>query len=102
MAESAQLGANHFVSSGLNWREPDWNQGTGDRITRDPHFRHEKIVDHVLRGKLYNNRVAYRHMKFAGRNDVVFARWIIWIDAQRVLVRDKIDIAPAKLSIGSR
>src|SRR5205807_9949876 len=81
MAESAQLGTNHFISSGLNWGEPDWDQRTRDRIPRDPHFRHEKIVDHVFRGKLCNNRAVDRHMKFARRNDVILASRIIWINA---------------------
>ena len=84
MAKPAQLGANHFIGSCLNRREPDWNERTRNGIARDAHVRHEEIVDHIFRGKLCNHRPIHRHMEFAGRYDVVFASRIIWIDAERV------------------
>ena len=43
-----------------------------------------EIMDHILGGKLCNDRAIYRHMKFAGRHDIVFASGIIWIEAERV------------------
>ncbi len=41
-------------------------------------------MNHIFRGKLCNHRTIYRHMKFAGRYDVVFTSRIIWIKAERV------------------
>ena len=48
MAEAAKLSANHFVGPGLEWREPDRNKRTGNRVTRDAHVWQKEIVDHVL------------------------------------------------------
>src|SRR5207249_6369579 len=48
MAEAAKLSANHFVGPGLDWREPDRNERTRDRIARDPHTGHKEIVDDIL------------------------------------------------------
>ena len=39
-------------------------------------------------------------MKFALRNDIVFAGGVVGIEAHRVRVAHKADIAPAKLSVG--
>src|SRR5207249_10505580 len=51
MAEAAKLAANHFVGAGLDWREPDRNERTRDRIARDPHTGHKEIVDDILRSE---------------------------------------------------
>ena len=84
MAEAAQLAANHFIAPSLNWRKPDRNQRTRDRVASDAHVGQKEIVDNIFRGKLCDHGSIDRHMKFARRNDVVLASRIIWIKAERV------------------
>ena len=84
MTKSAQLGTNYFVGSSLDWRKPNRNQGTGYRVARNPHIRYKVIVNHILGGKLCDHGAIYWHMKFASRDDVVFAGRIAWINAEGV------------------
>src|SRR5439155_7565230 len=99
MAKTAKLGANYLVRTGLEWCEPDRNERTRDRVTTDAHVWQEEIVNHIFRGKFKNNWAIHRHMKFALRNDIVFAGGIVGIEAHRIRVGHKADIAPAKLSV---
>src|SRR6266480_4936 len=48
MAKTAKLGANYFVSAGLERREPHRNERTGDCVRRDAHVRQKEIVNHIL------------------------------------------------------
>ena len=84
MAKATKLAANHFVRAGLDWREPDRNERTGNCVTCDPHAWQKEIVDYVLGGKLGNHRAIHWHMKFASCHYVVFPGRIIRIKAQRI------------------
>src|SRR5438132_1649990 len=59
-------------------------------------------MDHIFRGKLGYHRAIHWHVQFTCRHDIVLASGIIRIEADRVRVADKTDIAPAKLAIRSR
>src|SRR5438093_12167802 len=99
MAKTAKLGANYLVRTGLEWCEPDRNERTRDRVTTDAHVWQEEIVNHIFRGKFKNNWSIHRHMKFALRNDIVFACLIAGIEAHLIRVAHKADIAPSILSV---
>jgi len=49
MAQAAKLAADHFVSPGLDWREPHRNARTGNGVRGDAHVRQEEIVDYIFR-----------------------------------------------------
>ena len=58
-----------------------------------------EIVDHVLRGKLDDDRPIDRHVQFSQRHDVVLRRGIAGIEAERIRVGHQTDIAPAELAV---
>src|SRR4029453_16492660 len=102
MAQTSQLSANHFISPGLDWSEPQRDARTRNCIGSNPHARQEEIVDHIFRRKLNNNRAIHRYMKFAKRRDIVFTCGIVRIEAERIRVALKAGIAPSKLSVWPR
>ncbi len=64
MTEAAELAANHFEAAFLDRLEPHRNDLARNRVLRDPQGVDREIVDHVLRGKLDNNRPIDRHVQF--------------------------------------
>jgi hypothetical protein len=102
MAEAAELRADHFVLPNRIRSEVERNDHPGHGILLDAQFAHVKIVNHVLRADQQVHFVVHRNRE-RGNYDVVLARWIVRVNAQRISggSTDLFRIELAEFSIGA-
>ncbi len=103
VAQPAQLRADNLVLPDSVRGEMNGNHHAGHGVLLQAQFAHEKIVDHVLRAQQQLDGTIDRDGQRRD-NDIVFARGIVRIEAQRISGgrADQAGIEPAEFAVGAR